>query len=325
MNLRRNLGTTAVAALGVALGMMTAGTAQSDTFGSGANQFDIDFVDIGNAGNAGDTSGAPNPAGSVGYDFRMGTYEVSQDMITKANTLGSLGITMDTRGANQPATSVSWNEAARFVNWLNLSGGFSVAYKFTLQPGDTGYSANANLVLWEAGDAGYDEANPYRNSDAKYFLPSTDEWYKAAFYDAGSSSYYHLPTASNTAPTAVAGGTVSGTAVYDQTYGSGPADITFAGGLSPYGTMGQAGNVYEWNESASSGSPAADSVRVIRGGSWYSNSNSLGAWAANADWSTVEADLYGFRVASVPEPTTALLVLLAGGAWFVWKRRGVAL
>lgn len=34
----------------------------------------------------------------------------------------------------------------------------------------------------------------------------------------------------------------------DQTIAAGPADITLAGGLSPYGTMGQGGNVYEWME-----------------------------------------------------------------------------
>jgi len=61
---------------------------------------------------------------------------VSEDMITKANAEGSLGITKDTRGVDKPATSVSWNEAARFVNWMNTSSGYSAAYKFTLQPGD---------------------------------------------------------------------------------------------------------------------------------------------------------------------------------------------
>jgi formylglycine-generating enzyme len=106
-------------------------------------------------------------------------------MINKANTLGSLGITIDTRGVNKPATSVSWNEAARFVNWLNTSQGFQAAYKFTLNPGDVGYSANANISLWAPGDAGYNAAGPYRNANAHYFLPSENEWYKAAYYSPG--------------------------------------------------------------------------------------------------------------------------------------------
>ena len=47
----------------------------ADTFGSGANSFDIDFVTIGNPGNPPDTTGVPNPAGSVPYVYRMGKYD----------------------------------------------------------------------------------------------------------------------------------------------------------------------------------------------------------------------------------------------------------
>jgi len=117
--------------------------AHGDTFGSGANTFDIEFVDIGNPGNPADTASnpnppAPNPAGSVDYAYRMGKFEISEQMIDKANTLGGLAITKDTRGADKPATSVSWNEAARFVNWLNMSTNSPLAYKFALQPGDVG-------------------------------------------------------------------------------------------------------------------------------------------------------------------------------------------
>ena len=38
------------------------------SFGSGGNQFNMEFVTIGNAGNAADTTGVPNPAGAVGYE-----------------------------------------------------------------------------------------------------------------------------------------------------------------------------------------------------------------------------------------------------------------
>ncbi len=120
-----------------------------DTFGSGA--FTIDFVTIGNPGNANDsgTTGLYSSLyGGVGNEFRMGTYEISEDMIDKANTLGALLITKDTRGVNKPATSVSWNEAARFVNWLNVSSGYAPAYNFAVQPGGGGYTGNEDLVLW---------------------------------------------------------------------------------------------------------------------------------------------------------------------------------
>ena len=77
--------------------------AWGDTFGSGANTFNIDFVNIGNPGNAADTDVDPSPLGSVGYLYRVGKYETSEQMIDKANLVGGLGITKDTRGADKPA------------------------------------------------------------------------------------------------------------------------------------------------------------------------------------------------------------------------------
>ena len=55
------------------------------TFGTGSNQFDMTFVEIGNPGNVDDTTGSPNPAGSVAYAYQLGKYEVSREMITKYN------------------------------------------------------------------------------------------------------------------------------------------------------------------------------------------------------------------------------------------------
>jgi formylglycine-generating enzyme len=230
--------------------------AHADTFGSGANTFTMNFVDIGNAGNADDDTGY----GGVGYAYRMGVNEVSERMIDAYNALsGGPSITKDTRGLDRPATNVSWNEAARFVNWLNTSKGYSVAYKFT-----TG-GANDDIALWTISDAGYNAANPFRNANAYYFLPSEDEWYKAAYYDpnkSGGAGYWDYATGSDSAPTAVASGTTSGTAVYNGQ--PGPADITNAGGLSPYGTMAQNGNVWELGESgfaAAPGTPTPASSR----------------------------------------------------------------
>ena len=249
--------------------------AWSDTFGSGANMFNIEFVEIGNPDNPADTTGnpAPNPAGSVPYLYRIGRFEISEQMIDKANALGGLGITKDTRGPNKPATRVSWNEAARFVNWLNTSTGSARAYKFALQPGEVGYIANADIQLWDTGDAGYNPNNLYRNSLARYFLPSAHEWYKAAYYDpsanGGTGGYWNFPTGSDNAPTPVASGTAAGTAVFDRPFSSAPADITLAGGLSPYGTMGQGGNVWEWEETAFDlMNDSGSSARGQRGGGW---------------------------------------------------------
>ena len=276
---------------------------EADVFGIGNNAFTIDFTTIGNPGNIADTTGLPNPAGTVSYNYQIGTYEISEDMVSKANYLGGLSITVESRNANKPASGISWNEAARFVNWLNTSMGYSPAYKFAKQPGEDGYQANADGLPWVTGDAGYNAANPLRNTNAHYFLPTSDEWYKAAYYDPISSTYYDYPTGSNTPPTPVIGGTAQGTAVYGQQW-AGPAVTTNAGGLSPYGTMAQGGNIKEWNESSYGGG-----WRIRRGGHWFwLDEPSLKSTTWDIASPNHETGDVGFRVASVSEPTSAPLI-----------------
>ena len=302
-------------------------TAGLITFGSGGNTFNMEFVAIGDAGNLDDTTGAPNPAGAVAYAYGLGKYEVSEDMITKYNsnygTANSLAITKDTRGVDKPATSVSWNEAARFTNWLNTSTGGSAAYKFTTS------GVNDNISLWSSGDLGYDASNPYRNSLANYVLPSMDEWYKAAYYNPNTSSYFDYANGSNSAPTAVASGTADNTAVYFQTFNQGPADITSAGGLSPYGIMGLGGNVFEWEETSFNlNNSSGSSVRGFRGGRWDFFSNSLSSSSRVNGLPAVEGNVLGFRVASlsssaasVPEPGTFGVLSLVGLGLVAYRKR----
>ena len=286
-----------------------------ETFGTGANAFTMEFVTIGNPGNAADTTGSPNPAGSVAYTYNLGKYEVSRDQITKANSEGSLGITlqdMSSYGGNgllKPATGISYHEAATYVNWLNTSTGGTAAYKFV----------GGTFQLWSAGDAGYNANNMFRNSLAKYVIASSNEWYKGA-YGNPDGSWSNFPNGTDTAPTAVAGGTAANTAVYKQ---SGPADITNAGGLSPYGTMGQGGNVWEWNETAYDGTnDTAGESRYLRGGAWNSASSTYLGASNSLNYSpTVELYSFGFRVASVPEPSTGLLVLLGLSGLLLRRRK----
>ena len=303
--------------------VLAATPTMADTFGSGANMFGIEFVTIGNPDNAADTTGTPNPAGKVPYNYRIGKFEISEDMMNKANTLGSLGITHDNRGDAKPVTDVSWNEAARFVNWLNTSQGFTPAYKFAVQPGEGGYDRNANIQLWQSGDVGYDPNNFYRNSLATYFLPSVHEWYKAAFYDPNANVYFLYPTGSDTLPTAVASGTAADTAVFAQSNFTGPADIILAGGSSPYGTIGQGGNVWEWEETAGDLMNASgSSFRGQRGDSWTGIPTSLSSSGRAVFNPVLDGSNVGFRVASViPEPTTCGLALAATLFLAIGRRR----
>jgi formylglycine-generating enzyme required for sulfatase activity len=285
----------------------------ADTFGSEPNTFEIQFVTIATPGNPPDFNGDPNPAGKVDRVFRMGKYEISRDMVNKANSSGSLNITLSPMNfvvggprPDMPATGVSWNEAARFVNWLNLSHGYPAAYKFETQSGEADYDANENILVWQASDHGFDAINRFRNSLAYYFLPSVDEWYKAAYFDpdagGGAGGYWAFANGRDMAPIPVARASEPGTAVYEEPFEHGPADVSLAGGMSPYGVVGLRGNVWELLETERdlvNDDPQA--FRIQRGGSWSSGSADLSVsyyfnnHAGNGTRAT------GFRVASVVE------------------------
>ena len=276
--------------------------ARADMFGSGPNSFQIDFVTIGDAGNAADTTGNPNPAGAVSYEYRIGRYEISEQMIDKANALGGLGITKDSRGPDKPATSISWYEAATFVDWLNTSTGNPPAYKF-----DTG----GDFQLWTPIDAGFNPKNLYRNSLAKYALPSDDEWYKAAYYDPTKGVYYDYPTGSNLVPDGVDfPGDPNFDANYSEKISNEPTDVTNVGRLSPFGTGGQGGNAYEWEETAFDLlNDSTLSARGLRGGAWNVFHGGLLSTERSYDPPDYGDYREGFRVVSVvPEPT--LLTIL---------------
>jgi formylglycine-generating enzyme required for sulfatase activity len=289
-------------------------SAQADTFGTSGNEFTIDFVNIGNTGNAADTT----TYGAVPYEYRASIYEISQNDITKATASGMANVTAGAWTGNQPAANISWYEAAAFVNFLNTNSGKTAAYDLAWDGSAWSMTLQSSSNAWTAGGT-----NLYRNKDAYYFLPSENEWYKAAYYNPGGSNYFLYPTGSDTAPTAVASGTNAGTAVYNGGAVTNPTAVTLAGGLSPYGTMGQGGNVWEWNESAFDGSNSLSSEgRAVRGGFWSDSEFGLRSSFRNGFGPAVEGSDGGFRVASVPEPSTyALLAMTAAGALWMARRR----
>lgn len=303
------------------LGIMLAGVvvlialpARADVFGSGVNTFTITFASIGNSGNADDTGAGggiySSPYGGVAYTYGIAIYEVSFDQISKAAGNGG--------SSGRAASDKTWYQAAAFTNWLNTSTGHQAAYNLT----STG--SGWSMALWSSGQAWQAGGqNLYRHKDAYYFLPSEDEWYKAAYHknDGVTANYWDYATGSNTAPIAVTSGIAVGTAVYTGAT-SDQANIDRAGGPSSYGTIGQNGNMTEWMESAMDGNNNSPSEgRIWRGGSWGSPAGELrpayrsgGAPGLNFGG--------GFRVASVvPEPSARLLLLGCGLVGFLQRRR----
>ena len=303
--------------LSIAVCICVTGSVFADAFGTGVNQFNIDFVPIsGDSGNLGSW-----PAGS-GYtfsgvnhgDYRMGKLEISNDQWTKfQTTYGTVtGSPSDAYDENpywvdtdNPTNNVSWYEAAQFINWLNIDSGHVVAYKFTGTQGTSGYSPG----VWETGDIGYNASNPYRNRNAYYFLPTEDEWVKAAYWNGTNIQSY----ATKEGDTLHKGDGASGTGwnYIDTGWPTGPnAPWTVGSGSEELnGTFDMMGNAWEWMEGPYSGDYILDSIRGMRGGSYtdyYEND------LRNHYYPDAESYGVGFRIASVPEPCTLLLLGIGG-------------
>src|SRR4051812_13447834 len=105
----------------------------------------------------------------------------------KPNVIGAGPGGTDYTYADKPVVYVSWYDAVRFANWMNNGQGSADtetgAYTLT---GGTAVPTNASTVT--------------RNANATWFLPSENEWYKAAYYNPTTSSYFDYPTSSNGAP-----------------------------------------------------------------------------------------------------------------------------
>lgn len=311
--------------------------AEMITFGTGPDEFSIDFLEVGNPNNLGSNA---NDLGKVDYTYKISKYEISTAILQafNANAASYSGVDYDpvpitfknwgTGNESLPGADVTWLEAARFVNYLNESEGFQAAYNFANS------SVTTNISLWDSSEAWQlGGENLYRHKDARYFLPTSDEWAKAAYYNAGTSTYTSFPTGDAT-PTPVLSGTGANEAVY--TFGgvtpTGPAPVTMAGGTSYYGAMGMAGNVNEWVETSKLGVFDPTANRIALGGGYTSNTETLISINYQEDRipASYQADFVGFRVAayvpppppsSVPEPIS-LVMLLMGLPFLVamWKK-----
>ncbi len=276
------------------------------TFGTGTNQFTMDFVTI---------SGDTNPSsgyGIVDYTYQIGTYEVTAGQYTaflnavaasdkytlystwmtstygcqiqRSGTSGSYTYSVTDEYADLPVNYVSWYDAARFTNWLNS--------------GDT-ESGVYNTTTWDVVDV----------SGTAYWIPTEDEWVKAAYWNGTNLQTW--ATSDGSTPVAGTDSNFAWSVGGTWDVGSGSDELN--------GTSDMMGNVWEWN--------AAEfgSLRGLRGGAFYNNSSYQASSSRYDYYPTNEYYGVGFRVASssvgaVPEPGS-LIIWACGSLGAVVLRR----
>ncbi len=183
----------------------------------------IDSVNIGNAGNGADPA-TGSLYGAVAYEYKIAKNEttVSQyteflnavaatdtyglyssnmarsfiNGITQNGSSGSYTYSVAAGSGNKPITYVSWFDSARFCNWMHNGQPVGVQDALTTEDG-------AYTLLGALSGVGYTV-----QAGARMWIPSEDEWYKAAYYDPtkndGTGGYWLQATQSDT----LAGNTV---------------------------------------------------------------------------------------------------------------------
>jgi formylglycine-generating enzyme required for sulfatase activity len=303
----------------------------------------ISYNFVGNPGNTGNPASSPAGRGAVSDVFKMATTETTNaqyvaflnsvdpngtnpNSIYNAN-MGSnvnggivfsagagaggkysvkagapTGAPVGTSYGSMPVNFVTWFSAARFVNWLNNG---ATASSSTETGAYTLSNRSSGAIV-------------ARNAGAQVFLPSADEWYKAAFYNG--SNYTTYATNSNAVPTATVSNFSLANAGNFNNATTMPVNVgSYVNSASAYSMYDMFGNVAEMTDTAGAGSNY-----VWVGGGYAASAAGWNATAAQAFRLSDAANVSnGFRVAAVPEPGTIALagVGVAGLAGLDWMKR----
>ena len=164
------------------------------------------FATISNANNTADTTSY----GTVAYEYQISKFLITNDEycaflnsqaksdtkslynsnmssdterggIARAGAPGSYYYVSKRNFGNKPVNYVNWIDCARYCNWLHNGAT------------DSSDTETGAYTISSIGAVS-------RNVGARYWIPSENEWYKAAFYDPATTSYSAYATQSNLTP-----------------------------------------------------------------------------------------------------------------------------
>ncbi len=332
--------------------------------GQGVPDYGFDWVTIGNTNNAPydrRTTNSPSlnfPAGrgSVGYEYRMSRLEITtgqwmefvNTFTTQSDAMsfffhepahwgGQSDLSYDGPGrlyeldpsipnaAMAAVGGISWRDAARYCNWLNNGKSADVA-SLTTGAYDTS--------TWGPGPTGGSFTDAERHlPGARYWIPTLDEYLKAAHYDPnkggeGVGGWWLYNNRSDTEPVSGppgVGETSAGTGDFRIPLGSYPQTA------SAYGLLDLSGGASEWLEDwvryGVPGEPTED--RLWDGAYIWQDPNLEPEQSRDLAYRTGGANpqlglvTLGLRLASIPGPSAGaaglVFLVLAGGG--VRRRR----
>ena len=279
----------------------------------------IEFSTIGNPGNRTPTDQENqtriNPFGSVPYTYRMARTELTAAQYLPfiqayAEAFPSQNLTFVERssfirraGPGEPlavipgyenwAVDVPFGMAMRYCNWLHNDrvGGVS---------GIEGGVYDMSLVRFDSEGRYSDTIT--RSANARFWLPSIDEWVKAGYYDPnrygpGQDGYWYYPHRSELPPVPGVDSDISQSIV-----NWGPV-VRFPHAQSPWGLFDVSGSSFEWSD-ATRDMPSAGRLLL---GSGIGAPDYLDELPNSFSVFTLggSSSLGGIRIATVPTPGTA--------------------
>jgi formylglycine-generating enzyme required for sulfatase activity len=326
----------AAIALAIVLGGCASGEDSAMPGGAGSASLEYAWITISDRGNADDPDASfdgTSGYGGVDYVYDIGRYEVTNAQyaeflnavaasdpyqlydpfmnrdqgigqgsgIIQSGLPGSFTYSVEAGRERKPVSYISVFDAMRFANWMTngKGSGDTETGSYTLS-GGTPTPLNYTVT---------------RNDGPGVFVPTEDEWYKAAYYDPVTKVYFDWPAASNEPTTCGEPGSApnsancGGAGGSDQLPSGAYTDVgAYSTSPGPWGTYDQGGNVYDYTETLTGNAPTVGDdpppvgpaiLRILRGSSYVDRQEDLAARYRRSVTADTNFAAQGFRLVRI--------------------------